>query len=178
MYNMGEYGKFNVSLTLKDHSHIYTEDRKEATCTTAGYTQQKCSSCGEVKAGSYAVIPAKGHSFGAFVETTHPTALAEGIQAHTCMVCGYSENATVGRLAANVTLSASTLPLQVKQSTSITKLITAMTTGDRLASCTTSNKKIATVSRKGVITAKKAGKAVITVKAGKKTVKVKVKVMI
>ncbi len=177
MYNMGEYGKFNVSLTLKDHSHTYAEDRKEATCTTAGYTQQKCSSCGEVKAGSYAVLPAKGHSFGGYVETTHPTALTEGVQIHTCTVCGYSENATVGRLAANVTLSASTLPLQVKQSASITKLITAMTTGDRLVSCTTSNKKIATVNNAGKVTGKKAGKAKITMNFASglsKTVTVKV----
>ena len=36
----------------------------------------------------------------------------------------------------------------------------------------TSNKKIATVSSKGVIKAKKAGTATITVKSGSKTVKV------
>ena len=181
MYSPENGGTYNVTFKLDEqepvHTHTYVEDRKEATCTTAGYTQQKCSSCGEVKAGSYAVIPAKGHSFGAFVETTHPTALAEGIQAHTCMVCGYSENATVGRLAANVTLSASTLPLQVKQSTSITKLITAMTTGDRLVSCTTSNKKIATVNNAGKVTGKKAGKAKITMNFASglsKTVTVKV----
>lgn len=40
----------------------------------------------------------------------------------------------------------------------------------------TSNKKIATVSSKGVIKAKKAGTSTITVKSGSKTVKVKVKV--
>ena len=177
MYTMGEDGKFTVSLTLKDHTHTYVEDRKEATCTTAGYTQQKCSSCGEIKAGSYAVLPAKGHSFGGYVETTHPTALTEGVQTHTCTVCGYSENAAVGRLAANVTLSASTLPLQVKQSASLTKLITAMTTGDRLVSCTTSNKKIATVNNTGKVTGKKAGKAKITMNFASglsKTVTVKV----
>ena len=152
---MGEDGKFTVSLTLKDHTHTYVEDRKEATCTVAGYTQQKCSSCSEVKAGSYAVLSAKGHSFGGYVEKTHPMALAEGVQTRTCTVCGYTENSAVAKLAANVTLSASIIPLQIKQSTSITKLITAMTTGDRLVSCTTSNKKIATVNNAGRVTDRK-----------------------
>ena len=41
---------------------------------------------------------------------------------------------------------------------------------------TSSNKKIATVSSKGVIKAKKKGKATITVKVGKKKVKCKVTV--
>lgn len=41
---------------------------------------------------------------------------------------------------------------------------------------TSSNKKVASVSSKGVIKAKKKGRATITVKAGKKTVKVKVQV--
>lgn len=40
----------------------------------------------------------------------------------------------------------------------------------------TSNKKIATVSKKGVIKGLKKGKATITVKYGKRTVKIKVKV--
>ena len=39
-----------------------------------------------------------------------------------------------------------------------------------------SNKKVATVSKNGVIKAKKAGKATITVKSGKKTVKIRVTV--
>ena len=41
---------------------------------------------------------------------------------------------------------------------------------------TSSNKKVATVSSKGVVTAKKAGKTVITVKAGKYTTKVTIRV--
>ena len=39
-----------------------------------------------------------------------------------------------------------------------------------------SNKKVATVTSKGVITAKKKGKTIITVKSGKKTYKIKVTV--
>lgn len=181
MYNSDREGTFYVSFKVEGetpvHIHTYVEDRKEATCTAAGYTQQKCNVCGEVKAGSYAVIPAKGHSFGNYQITTQPTVLAEGVQTRTCTVCGYTENAAAGKLAANVTLSSSTLPLQVKQSVSLAKLIIAMTTGDRLVSCTTSNKKIATVNNAGKVTGKKAGKAKITMNFASglsKTVTVKV----
>ena len=41
---------------------------------------------------------------------------------------------------------------------------------------TTSNKKVATVTAKGVITAKKKGTATITVKSGSKSKKIKIKV--
>ena len=52
-------------------------------------------------------------------------------------------------------------------------LIKPVTTADKLK-FKTSKKKVATVSKKGVITAKKAGKATITIKSGKKVKKLKV----
>ena len=75
-----------------------------------------------------------------------------------------------------ITVSERNVTLKVKGKRTLMALISPITSKDKVT-YKTSNKKIATVSRKGVITAKKAGKAVITVKAGKKTVKVKVKVM-
>lgn len=164
MFNLEETATFHASFTVEGqtHTHTYVEERKEATCTATGYTQQKCSTCGEVKPGSYAVLPAKGHNFGAYTETVKATALAAGTKTRTCSVCGYQESAEVGKLPASVALSASTLPLQVKQSIALSKLITAMTTGDRLVSCATSNKKIATVNNAGKVTGKKVGKATIT----------------
>lgn len=162
MYYAGAYGNFLVSLNLKAHIHNYTEDRKNATCTQPGYQQQKCSICGEVKQGSYATLPITAHSFGAWEVATQPTALTTGVQTHTCSVCGYKENAEITKLTANVTLSANTIPLQLKQSVSLSKLITGMTAGDSLVSCTTSNKKIATVNNTGKVTGKKAGSAKIT----------------
>ena len=44
-----------------EHVHNYVVDRKEATCEEKGYTQKKCSVCGEVLEGSYEEIPALGH---------------------------------------------------------------------------------------------------------------------
>ena len=75
-----------------------------------------------------------------------------------------------------LTVSERNVTLKVKGKRTLMALVSPITSKDKVT-YKTSNKKVATVSKKGVITAKKAGKAVITVKAGKKTVKVKVKVM-
>ncbi len=79
-------------------------------------------------------------------------------------------------VTSKITVSERNVTLKVKGKRTLMALISPITSKDKVT-YKTSNKKIATISRKGVITAKKAGKAVITVKAGKKTVKVKVKVM-
>lgn len=68
-----------------------------------------------------------------------------------------------------------TLKLKVKKKASLKPVLTPVTCIEKIT-YKTSNKKIATVNKKGQITAKKKGKAVITVKAGKKTVKCKVTV--
>ena len=67
------------------------------------------------------------------------------------------------------------ITLKVKKSTKLAPFVTPITSKNKVT-YKTSNKKIATVSSKGVIKAKKAGTATITVKSGSKTVKVKVKV--
>ena len=151
-----------IKIVDTPYTHMWANERKDATCTQDGYALQRCDSCGEIREGSYTVVPAKGHSFGAYQITKQPTVLAEGSQSRTCSVCGYVENSAIEKLTANVTLSANTVPMQVKQTFSLSKLITAMTTGDRLVSCSSSDKKIAIVSNAGKVTAKKAGKAKIT----------------
>lgn len=55
------------------------------------------------------------------------------------------------------------------------RIVTPVTSHDKVK-YTSSNKKVATVSKKGWITAKGKGKATITVKSGNKTVKVKIAV--
>ncbi len=54
--------------------------------------------------------------------------------------------------------------------------VTAPVTSKEKVTFSSSNKKVATVTSKGVVTAKKKGTAVITVKSGKKSVKIKVRV--
>lgn len=67
------------------------------------------------------------------------------------------------------------LNLKVKKKASLKPVLNPITCADKVT-YKTSNKKVATVTGKGQITAKKKGTAVITVKAGKKTVKCKVTV--
>ncbi len=75
-----------------------------------------------------------------------------------------------------VKLNVKSIPLKVKQSTSVVK-VTAMAEGDEILSWSSSNSKVATVSSRGRIKAKSVGKATITVtlKSGASaSVKVKV----
>ena len=67
------------------------------------------------------------------------------------------------------------ITLKVKKTYQLKVTKTPVTTLEKVT-YKSSNKKVATVSKSGKITAKKAGKATITVKCGKKTVKVKVTV--
>ena len=76
-----------------------------------------------------------------------------------------------------VTLNATSVPLQLKKSTTAIKVAKTTLPGDQVSSWSTSNKKVVVVSRTGKITAKKLGTAVVTVtmKSGA-TAKCKVKV--
>lgn len=65
--------------------------------------------------------------------------------------------------------------LKAKRKIKLTPVVSPITCQDKLT-YKTSNKKVAVVNKKGVVTGKKKGKAVITVKCGKKKVKVKVTV--
>lgn len=76
--------------------------------------------------------------------------------------------------SAEKTLTVSKTKLNVKIGKKVT--IKATTTPKAKITYASSNKKVATVSSKGVVTGKKAGTATITVKANGKTVKVKVTV--
>lgn len=79
-----------------------------------------------------------------------------------------------------------TIPVSVSAKTNISKKSITITVGKKYqlammgtrgkVTWKTSNKKIATVSSKGLVTGKRAGKAVITAKVGKKSYKCKVKV--
>ena len=67
-----------------------------------------------------------------------------------------------------VTTNAKTKLAKTKGTVKVGKTIKlSVNNGDKIKSCTTSNKKVATVTNKGVIKGKKAGKATITVVTGK-----------
>lgn len=68
-----------------------------------------------------------------------------------------------------------TVSLKAKKKLTLAATVAPLTSKQKVT-YSSSNKKIATVTSKGVITAKKKGTVTITVKSGKKTVKIKVKV--
>ena len=85
---------------------------------------------------------------------------------------GRQETRKVGSsLTPTIKLNATSIKLKVKQSTTKVQ-VSGLAAGDRVQSWTTSNKKVATVTSRGKITAKKTGKAriIITLASGKKAV--------
>ena len=85
---------------------------------------------------------------------------------------GRQETRTVGsKLTPTIKLNARSIRLKKKQSTTKVQ-VSGLAAGDRVQSWTTSNKKVATVTSRGKITAKKTGKAriIITLASGKKAV--------
>ena len=97
------------------------------------------------------------------MRTKEPTALASGIDTRTCRRCGQTESRAVAKLKPYIKVSASSIRLQTRQSTTKLK-VTAMAAGDKVASWKSSNTKIVKVSKSGKLTAqKKTGRATITI---------------
>lgn len=105
------------------------------------------------------------------------TALAYGSQERTCTRCGKKETNQLAKLRPTMSVNASSIVLRRGQSTTKLK-VTGLAKGDRIASWTSSNKKIVNVNSSGKIkAAKKEGKATITItlRSGyKKKISVKV----
>ena len=105
------------------------------------------------------------------------TALAYGSQERTCTRCGKKETNQRAKLRPTMSVNASSIVLRRGQSTTKLK-VTGLAKGDRIASWTSSNKKIVNVNSSGKIkAAKKDGKATITItlRSGyKKKISVKV----
>ena len=84
-----EYKDNYTNLAEHKYAHKAT---KEATCTTPGYTEEVCTVCGDTKRNS---ISAKGHSFGKWIEQSHPSCTTAGKRVRQCAVCGYVEEGTI-----------------------------------------------------------------------------------
>lgn len=165
-----------VSKETEPCKHVFDAGKviKNATCKEEGTKSYTCTVCGEKKTES---IPKAAHKFGTGVVTKKATVWNAEERTFTCTVCGKKTTKIYGsKLKATIKLNVTSLVLQKKQSTNKVKV--TMANGDSIKSWKSSNKKIATVSSKGVIKAqKKTGTAKITVtlKSGKKaTISVKV----
>ena len=159
-----------------DHQHNWGKGivTKNPTCTTTGSRRFICE-CGDTKTE---VIPATGHQIENWKKVSDATVFAPKKEEGVCSICGAKVTRDSGKkLNAAIKVNATTLPLKVKQKTSALK-VSGLANGDYVKSWKSGNKKIFTVSNKGVITAgKKTGKATLTITLAsglKKKVTVKV----
>ncbi|MDD6615174.1 MAG: Ig-like domain-containing protein, partial [Lachnospiraceae bacterium] len=148
-----------TKLSLAAHSWNKGAVTKASTCTASGVRTYTCTACKATKTKS---ISAPGHKYGAWTVKKEATVLKAGTSIRTCIRCGKAETRTISRLKRTIQLNLTSLPLRTGQSTSAVK-VTKMTKGDYIKSWKSSNTKIVSVSKKGVITGKKAGKATVTV---------------
>lgn len=137
---------------------------KEADCTTEGSKSIHCKECNTIKSDSKVVIPKLEHEFDEWKVIESATVLKNGLESRTCTKCKTEEKRSIEKLEAKVKLNASSVPIQLKKSTTAIKIKT-QAEEDRVLSWTSSNKKIITVNKKtGKITAKKLGTAYVIVK--------------
>ena len=118
-----------------------------------------------------------GHIYSQWVTTKSATIFAKGTKVRICSVCGKLQTKEIAKLKPTGKLNTTKVRLRFRRKYNRIR-VSNLSAGDKVKSYKSSNKKIATVNKKGVITAKKKkGKSTITVtlKSGKK-LKVKVTV--
>lgn len=135
---------------------------RTATCGTAGSRHEECSIC-HAKGASTAIPATGAHQYGAYRVTKQATVFAAGDEMRSCRTCGASEHRSIPQKQGTVTLTVTKLPLQVKKSVTLGRIVTGLAAGDSIASCVSSNPKVATVDNSGKVTGKKVGTAVITI---------------
>lgn len=79
---------------LAEHKYEY-KSTKEPTCTEEGYKEYVCAVCGDIKKES---IPAKGHTFGKWIEQLRPTCTKKGKSVRQCEECGFVEEKDIPAL--------------------------------------------------------------------------------
>lgn len=144
----------------------------EPTCVESGLKERYCLNCYEVE---YADIPATGeHEWDDWYTVKSATIARTGIQERECFICGETQTRVITKSKPYIKLSKKSVKIQTTKSYTL-KISYAK--GDSIKKCKSSNTKVATVTKKGKIKAKKIGTAKITVtlKSGQKaTCKVKV----
>ena len=144
-----------------------------ATCEKDGLTEgSHCSVCNKVLT-EQKKVPATGHEFGVWKTISQATVFSPEQQLRFCSVCGKSENREVGnKLQRTMTVTATSLPLKVKQKTTVLK-VSDLAVGDSIVSWKSNNTKVAKVSGRtngtSTITAgnkKGTAKITITLKSG------------
>ncbi|MBE6573773.1 MAG: DUF2341 domain-containing protein, partial [Ruminococcaceae bacterium] len=87
-----------VLFTASSHVHSYTSVTTDPTCTEDGITVYSCI-CNDTYTE---IIPAKGHSFGAWYTTVEPTTEAEGEERRDCANCDAYETNVLPKIEVDV----------------------------------------------------------------------------
>ena len=146
-----------------DWSDWYITD--EATCGEAGTETRYCHNCNEEHTKS---IPATGeHEWSDWEIARSATISRNGLKERYCYYCDKTQTKKTSKLKPYAKLSKKSLKLRVGSSS---KLKVSYAKDDSVKKWKSSKTRVATVSKKGTVKAKKVGTAKITVtlKSGKK----------
>ena len=84
------------------HNTDGTIAHKDATCTEAGVVGGKyCTVCNNGKAAAEAIIEAKGHTYGAWIQTAAPDCDHKGSERRDCVDCDHFETQVIAALGHN-----------------------------------------------------------------------------
>ena len=150
-----------------DHKYDSGKVTKKATCKNTGEKTYTCTVCGATKTET--IAKTNDHKY-TWKTTAKATVFAPAKQQGKCSVCGKTVTRNYGKkLTATIRLNATSIRLQQRRSTN--KIKVTMANGDSVKSWTSSNRRIATVNNKGVITAGRqngTARITVTLKSGKK----------
>ena len=175
-----QWDKLNVSLDSisdaivyyncdQNHTHLYEVSiKKVATCIETGEKLLACKFCSE---SHIEEIPATGHSWCNWKETKAASVSEEGLQQRICSKCGKVESKNIPKLIPIQTITPTPNPVIPKTLTIKRGKFSTLKPDSswKNVKYSSSNKKVATVDKKGKVKAVAAGTVKITVKSGSKT---------
>ena len=147
----------------EEHVHSWSEWTvcEYASCGASGLEERYCEDCGEVEEQT---VPASGeHDWSSWKTVKKSTVFKNGTKKRTCYECDTVQTKAIKKLKPFVKFKKKTYKIKVGKTLSL-KARVKFARGDKAKKWKSSNKKIATVSSKGKIKAKKTGKGKITVK--------------
>ncbi len=150
---------YSETISAIGHNYIKTSERA-ATCTRPGSKTFVCSNCNKSRVDPISAI---GHSFSKWRVIKKATIFNKGLRTRTCATCKAVERQPVSKIKSSVSLSRSSINL--KPGNRYALKIKNKTSGDKIASWTSSKNKVIFVDKKtGKIKALKNGTAIITLK--------------
>ena len=177
IYTCSNCGATRTEKIARTDKHTYDKGvvTKKATYTATGVKTYTCTVCNAIKTET---IPVVKHSHKYVWKTiSKATVFQPQKQKGTCSLCKKTVTRNYGsKLKATIKLNVSSVTLQKKQATKRVRV--SMANGDSIRSWVSSNRKIVTVDKNGLIRAQNrngSAKITVTLKSGKRAV-LKVKV--